>query len=218
MAARFTLVRHETRAWAVFSLAAAATVFELTAGVRTGSAALLAEGVHMGAHVGGFLLAALAYAAARRMGAAQGSRAAEGVSDAAALVNGMLMLGLGVGLGLESVEALRHPPTVAYVSALGVAVFGLAVNLVCAALLHHDRAHEAEHGRDLNFRAIHLHIVGDGAVAALAIVGLLFGRVLGWRWTDPLAGALGAALVITLGLQVTARSLRHLARSASLQV
>ena len=143
MAVPPTLVRHEWRAWAVFGLAAAATVIELTAGVRTGSAALLAEGLHMGAHVGGFLMAALAYAVARRMGAAQGPRTADGVSDAAALVSGMLMLGLGVGPGLESVDALRHPRTVAYGSALGVAVFGLAVNLVCAVLLHRDHAPEA---------------------------------------------------------------------------
>lgn len=202
-----TLARHERRAWAVASLAAVATLVELAAGVWTGSAALLAEGLHMGAHVAAFLLAALAYACARGLARAKRSRAVEAVPDLAALLNGLLMLGLGVGLGVESLDALRHPHAIAYGSALSVAVFGLAVNVACAALLHHDPAHEAGHGRDLNFRAIYLHIVADGAVAALAIVGLLLGRGLGWRWTDPAASALGAALVIILGGQVALRSL-----------
>ena len=39
---------------------------------------------------------------------------------------------------------------------------------------------------------------------------MLLSRLLGWRWTDSVAGGIGAVLVVTLGLQVTARSLRYL--------
>lgn len=207
---RNTAAAHERRAWAVAGLALAATAVELTGGWWTGSAALLAEGLHMGAHLTGFLLAGLAYAAARRLEAAQRPRAAESVPDIAALLNGLLLLGLGASLAVESFVTLRRPIPIAYGPALGLVVFGLAVNIAAAALLHHDHAYEAGHRRDVNFRAIHLHVIGDGAVAVLAIVGLLLGRLAGWRWTDPVAGALGAILVIILGVQVTVQSLRQL--------
>lgn len=191
-------------------LALAAAAVELVGGWLTGSAALLAEGLHMSAHVTAFLLAGLAYVAARRLEAAHRPRAAGSVPDLAALLNGLLLLGLGISLATDSIEALSHPPPIAYGSALGVAVFGLVVNIAAAFLLHHDHAHEPGHGRDLNFRAIYLHVIGDGVVAILAIVGLLLGRLAGWSWTDSVAGALGAVLVIILGLQVTVRSLKCL--------
>ncbi len=171
---------HERRVQAVATLALAAAAVELLAGWLTGSAALLAEGLHMTAHVTAFALAGLAYVAARRLEGANRPRAAGAVPDLAALLNGLILLGLGIGLSTNSIEALSVPAPIAYSSALGVAVFGLAVNIVAASLLHHDHAHEPGHGRDMNFRAIYLHVIGDGAVAVLAIVGLLLGLLAGW--------------------------------------
>ena len=207
---RATVARHERRAWAVAALAVAATVVELGGGWLTGSSALLAEALHMGAHVGAFVLAGVAYAASRLFRRSR-PRLARAAPDLAALVNGVLLLSLGTSLATESLEALRQAHPVAYGPALALALFGLLVNGAAAALLHHDHAHETGHGRDMNFRAIYLHVIGDLAVALLAVVGLVLGRSLGWRWTDPVAGMLGATLVIVLGAQVSWRSLRYLA-------
>lgn len=161
----------------------------------------------MSAHVSAFALAGLAYAAQRPLERAHRFGAAHAATDIAALLNGLLLMGLGVSLIGRSLGALGGAAPTEFGPALGVAGFGLAVSLAGAALLHHDPAHEVGHGRDLNFRAVHLHVLGDAGAGLLAIAGLSLGRSFGWGWADPLAGALGAALVLVLGLQITCRSL-----------
>jgi len=58
--------------------------------------------------------------------------------------------------------------------------------------------HEHEHGaahRDNNMRAAITHVLADAAVSMLVIIGLLFGRFLGWTWMDPAAGFIGAIVI-----------------------
>ena len=40
-----------------------------------------------------------------------------------------------------------------------------------------------------------VHVLADAAVSMLVIVGLLFGRFLGWTWMDPVAGLVGAIVI-----------------------
>jgi cation diffusion facilitator family transporter len=49
--------------------------------------------------------------------------------------------------------------------------------------------------RDNNMRAAIVHVLADAAVSVLVIVGLLFGRFLGWTWMDPVAGLCGAVVI-----------------------
>jgi len=203
-------VRHERRTWMGAVLTAAAAAIELAGGGWTGSAALAGEGLHMGAHLSAFLLAGLGYVLARRLRTDRRADAAELAADAAALANGLLLLVLGAALAWGSLQSLQRATPVAFGSALGIAVFGFAVNLVAIAVLNHAHAHETGHARDLNFRAIYLHVLGDAAVALLAILGLVLGRSFGWRWTDAAAGGLGALLLMLLGFQVAFRSARRL--------
>jgi len=58
----------------------------------------------------------------------------------------------------------------------------------------HDHGHGA-HGRDNNMRAAIIHVAADAAVSVLVIVGLLFARLFGWLWMDPLAGLVGAFVI-----------------------
>jgi cation diffusion facilitator family transporter len=58
----------------------------------------------------------------------------------------------------------------------------------------HDHAH-GKAQRDNNMRAAIIHVLADAAVSVLVIVGLLFGRFLGWTWMDPVAGLCGAVVI-----------------------
>ncbi len=58
----------------------------------------------------------------------------------------------------------------------------------------HDHGHAA-HGRDNNMRAAVIHVAADAAVSVLVIIGLLFARLFGWVWMDPLAGLVGACVI-----------------------
>lgn len=44
-------------------------------------------------------------------------------------------------------------------------------------------------------RAAYVHVMADAAVSVLAIIGLLAGRELGWRWMDPVMGIVGACVI-----------------------
>jgi cation diffusion facilitator family transporter len=60
--------------------------------------------------------------------------------------------------------------------------------------VEHEHAHGAAH-RDNNMRAAIVHVLADAAVSVLVIVGLLFGRFLGWNWMDPVVGLVGAVVI-----------------------
>jgi cation diffusion facilitator family transporter len=68
--------------------------------------------------------------------------------------------------------------------------------------VEHEHAHSRAH-RDNNMRAAIIHVLGDAAVSALVIVGLLFGRLLGWTWMD--RGSGWGRRYRCLGLQPCAR-------------
>jgi Co/Zn/Cd efflux system component len=60
----------------------------------------------------------------------------------------------------------------------------------------HEHAQGAAQ-RDNNMRAAVVHVLADAAVSVLVIVGLLFGRILGWTWMDPVVGLCGAIVIAT---------------------
>ncbi len=60
----------------------------------------------------------------------------------------------------------------------------------------HGHAHDSVH-RDNNLRAAVVHVMADAAVSILVIVGLLLARGFGWLWMDPLAGLVGAGVIVS---------------------
>jgi cation diffusion facilitator family transporter len=185
----------ETRARIVTALTAAFMVVEIVTGLLFGSMALLADGVHMATHVGALGLAAAAYWLARRH--ARDTRFSFGsgkFGDLAAFASAIALGLLSLGVAVESLRRLMEPVGVRYGEALLVAVIGLAVNIVSAAILHDPHEHDHHH-RDNNLRAAYLHVLADAATSVLAIVALASGLVFGIRWADPLVGIVGAIVI-----------------------
>lgn len=59
---------------------------------------------------------------------------------------------------------------------------------------HHTGSHHAH--RDNNIRSAYLHVLADAAVSVLAIAGLILAQTFGWLWMDPVAGLVGAAVIV----------------------
>ena len=197
---------HEQRTWAVAGVNLLAMAVLLTGGLALRSAAVLAEGVHTGAHVGAVIIAGAAYRiAARRQGCH--SVSPRRVIDAAGLVNAAFLLVVAVVLAMESLGDLRRPAALNIVQTVGLASFGLVVNVASLALLNHAHegaasGHDRSLRRDLSFHAINLHMIGDAAVGLMSIAALLLMGVFGWRWADSVAGLAGAALITVLAFQI----------------
>jgi cation diffusion facilitator family transporter len=209
--------KHERRTWMVVGLTAVTMVVEIAAGSWFNSMALLADGWHMATHAGAMGLSALAYRFARRH--ARNPRFTFGtgkVGDLAAYSSGIILAVAAVMIAWESLARLAQPVPIAFDQAILVAVLGLAVNFISAAMLwsrhshdhghghdhaddhrhadghEHDHAHHADH----NIRAAFIHVVADALTSVLAIIALVAGLWFGAVWLDPLMGLVGAAVIL----------------------
>ena len=174
-----------------FVITAAAMVIELVGGLLTGSVALVSDAGHMLTHafalaiaIAGILVARLPACHHRTFGLLR----AEVV---AAFVNALFLLAITVWIGVEAIHRLLHPEPILTAHMLGVAVFGLMVNIASVFLIESSR-----HG-DLNVQSVFAHMIAD-AVSSVAIVAaaVVIGYT-GWLWLDPLV-AMGIGLLIVL--------------------
>lgn len=184
-------------------------IAEISGGMIFNSMALLADGWHMSSHMVALGLAYLAYRAARYYSA--DSRFCFGSWKIEVLVgysSAILLMVVAIVMGFSSIERLFNPVIIYYNDAIGIAVVGLMVNLVCAWLLHDDHSdhhhshhhseHEHSHGhdhQDLNQKAAFIHVVADAATSVLAIIALFAGKYFGWNFLDAVLGIIGAILV-----------------------
>ncbi|KPF66645.1 hypothetical protein IP84_15515 [beta proteobacterium AAP99] len=213
----------ERRTLAVLLITLITMVVEIITGWLTGSMALLADGWHMGTHAAAMGVALGAYVLARRW--ARDPRFSFGTwkIEVLAAFGSSVALGLvGIAIAAESIARLYRPTTIDTGTAFWVALVGLVVNLVCAWLLHgaegghahhghghghddvdhhhdrrhgHDRAHDHGAARDLNLRAVYVHVLADALTSVLALLALAGAATLGWVWLDPAVGLVGAAMI-----------------------
>ncbi|TCU27683.1 cation diffusion facilitator family transporter [Rhizobium azibense] len=211
--------RNERRVWFVIALTAVMMVVEIGAGTLFGSMALVADGWHMSTHASALLISAVAYFYARKQ--ARNPRFTFGtgkLGDLAGFASAIILAMIALLMAWESALRLANPVPISVAQAIGVAVIGLAVNLVSALLLkdsgphhghsyhhHHHHGHHAHHdhrdhshhggGVDNNMRAAYTHVLADALTSVLAIAALSFGSLYGWIWLDPLMGIVGGFIV-----------------------
>lgn len=183
----------------------ATMVVEIGAGWRFNSLALLADGWHMSSHALAIGLSVFAYAAARRY--ADDPRFAFGTWKIEVLggyTSALFLLVVAALMVFGAIDRLLAPQPIRYAEAITVAVFGLLINLACAAILHraggpdqthdHEHTHDPAHG-DLNLKAATVHVLTDALTSVLAIAALAGGWRYGWAWLDPACALVGAGLV-----------------------
>jgi cobalt-zinc-cadmium efflux system protein len=174
----------------VLGLTVAFTAVEIVGGLLTGSLALLADAAHMLSDNLALTLALVAVWLAGRPSTPERSFGYQRAEILAALANGLVLVALAIWIFVTAWGRLTDPPEVLAGWVALVAVAGLVVNLVAATIL--DRA-----GHDtLNMRAALRHVVADALGSAGVLVAALVILATGWRYADPLAGALIGLLVL----------------------
>lgn len=186
-------VRHsERRTFWVVLLTSVTMVAEIAAGLLFGSMALLADGIHMASHTLALGIVALAYLFARRHAADRRYSFGTGKINAISGFTGALLLGVfACGVVWESVSRLFTPTSIEWGPAFGVALLGLFVNLISAALLD---AHEEEQ-HDHSLKAAYFHVLADALTSVLAIIAICTAWFWGASWLDPVVGIFGACLI-----------------------
>ena len=189
----------ERRTRQVLVLTAVTMVVEIAAGTTFGSMALLADGWHMGTHVAAFLITIFAYQYTRKHAASPLFTFGTGkVSVLGGFASAVALAVVALVMLVESFHRLLHPQPISFNEAIGVAVLGLAINIISALLLqdHHDHDHEEEHQHhDHNLQAAYMHVLADALTSVLAIIALIAGKFLGWHQLDPVMGIVGAVVI-----------------------
>ncbi len=166
-------------------------VAEATAGLWTGSLALLADAGH---NLSDVLSLLLAWAAAEMAKKAPTLRRTYGYRKGtilASLANaGLLLLAVGA-IVWEAVRRFGSPDPIQPGPVMVVAAIGVVINTATALMFmkgHHD----------LNVRGAFLHMAADAAVSLGVVLAGLLILFTGWLWVDP-AVSLLIALVIVIG-------------------
>lgn len=184
-------------------------VLEVVVGLATGSLALLSDAGHMLTDVAAMTMALIALELARR-GSASAARTfgwhrAEVLT---AVVNALLLLGVGGFVVVEAVRRLGDPPEVAGLPLVLTALAGLAANLVVVLLL---RSHAAG---SLAVRGAYLEVLADAVGSVGVLVAGLLTTVLGWRYADPVVAVAIAALIVPRAVGLGRSGLRILVQAA----
>jgi cobalt-zinc-cadmium efflux system protein len=165
-------------------------VAEVITGLMTGSLALLADSGHLLTDVLGLSMALAAIRFARRPATPGKTYGFYRAEILAALVNGVVLLGVAGWILYAASQRLSEPAEVNAGPMLLVAIGGLIVTLIGARLLH------AGARGSLNVRAAFLEVVGDllGAVGTIAAALIIL--TTGWTLADPLISAVIGVLIV----------------------
>jgi cobalt-zinc-cadmium efflux system protein len=174
----------------VLLLTVAVLVVEVAGALATGSLALLADAGHLLADVAGLGLALLAVWFAARPATSARTFGYYRMEILAAVINAVVLFGVGIAVLVEAWRRLLEPPRVASGLMLVVALVGLAANGVSLWLLRRGQA------ESLNLRGAYLEVLGDLLGSAAVVVAALLIAVTGWRAADPLASVLVGLLIL----------------------
>lgn len=163
---------------------------EAVGGWLTNSLALLADAGHMLTDVASLSLTLAAFWFAERPATPSKTYGYYRLEILAAFINGVALAAISLWVIWEAYSRLLDPPEILGFGLTAIAVGGLIINLIAAALLHGDHKH------DLNMRGAWLHVMGDALGSVAAISAGLAILVFGWAWADAAASVLISAIII----------------------
>jgi cobalt-zinc-cadmium efflux system protein len=172
------------------ALTTAAMFVEIAGGLWTNSLMLLSDAAHMLSHA---LALGISYAAVRLAGRAPSARSHYGLFRAeilGALVNGLGLLVFTAWIGWEAIERMLTPEPILGAEMTLIAIFGLAVNVGTAVILHRAGA------EDLNTRSAFLHMLGDTLSSVAIVAGGVVVWATSWTWIDPVLSVLVALVIL----------------------
>jgi len=183
-------------------------VVEVVGGIISGSLALLADAGHMLTDTMALALAAMAFHVSKRPPDGKLTYGYQRFQILAAFVNGLSLLAIVGWILFEAVSRFITPRDILGETMLVVATAGLAVNLICFAVLHTGDQ------ENLNIRGAALHVAGDLLGSIAAIVAAIVIIYTGWMLIDPLLSIAVAGLILRSAWSLVKRSAHVLLEGA----
>lgn len=181
---------------------------ELVGGMLANSLALIADAGHMVSDAAALGLGLFAMWAASHPHTERRTFGFHRAEILAALVNGLLLVGIALFVSYHAVGRLGEAQEVASGPVLIIAALGLVVNVVALRVLGGHRH------ANLNVRGAFLHVLGD----ALGSIGVLISGVVirftGWTPVDAIASLFIAALILVAGWRLVREAISVLLESS----
>ncbi len=155
---------HRKRLVVVLALTGIVAVFQLLGAFISGSLALFADAGHMLTDATGVLIALIAITLAGRPATDSRTWGLLRAEILAALVNAVILGGMGVYVIVTAILRWNHPPDIATTPMLVAATAGLVANAISLKVLH------GTHEESVNMRGAYLEVLGDliGSVGVIA--------------------------------------------------
>ncbi|MCH8051416.1 MAG: cation transporter [Chloroflexi bacterium] len=172
-------------------------VAEVVGGILTGSLALAADGGHMASDAGALGLSLGAIWLAARPATTRRTFGFHRAEILAAFVNSIGLALIAGYIFWQAGSRFGSPPEVDTGPMLGIAVAGLAGNIVAVALLFDRRRHS------LNMRSAFLHVIGDTVASFGVIAAGVAMAVTGEYIFDPLISVGIGVLILISSFRIT---------------
>lgn len=163
---------------------------EAIGGFLTGSLAVLADAGHLLSDVGSIVLALIAARLASMPAAGQRTFGYQRSEVLAALVNGLLLVAVSIGIAIAAIGRFSDPPAIDGWGVLALGLFGLVGNLAATVVLAGGQR------EDLNLEGVLRHSAADALGSLGVVVAGAFVLGGGSPVIDPIVGLLIAALVL----------------------
>lgn len=178
------------------ALTVAMMLVEFVAGILANSLALIGDAGHMLTH---FVALAISFTAILIATSPASKRRTFGLYRTeilAALLNGVSVIVISLYIFYKAYLRVLRPERVASLEMLVVAVAGLIVNLIAAAILHKASR------EDINVKSAFIHLLGDtissvGVIAAAVVI-----MFTGWYFLDPVVAVIIGIIIIWWGYQL----------------
>ncbi|MEV5379542.1 cation transporter [Streptosporangium nondiastaticum] len=172
-------------------------VAEVVGSALTGSLALLADAGHMATDAVGVGMALVAIHFANRPSSGRRTYGYARAEILAALLNCLLLLGVGGFILYEAVGRLMNPTEVPGGMTVVFGLVGVVANLISLALLMRGQK------ESLNVRGAFLEVLSDALGSFAVVVSAVVIMLTGWTQADPVASLL-------IGLMIVPRTLKLL--------
>jgi len=198
-----------TRLVVALSITVGVLVVEAIGAWLSGSLALLADAGHMASDAIGLAVALVASMIALRPPTDRHTFGFRRVEVLAALVNGLLLVGLAITISIEGIRRLVEGSAEPLaVPMLIVAAIGLLANLVVlGVLIGGDRS-------SINLRGAILEVLGDALGSLAAIIAAVIILLTGFHAADAIASLLVAVLILPRAVVLLRDVVRVLTESA----
>lgn len=168
---------------------------EAIGGYVSNSLALLSDAGHMATDALAMGIGLLAGRISKRPSDRYATFGYRRVGLLAALINGVSLLVIAGFIFYEAYMRIFSPPEIRLPLMLGIAIIGLAGNIIMAIIL--GPAHD-----DLNIKAVWLHVLGDTLSSVGVIVSGIGIYFTGWGYLDPIVGILIGVIIVWGGVRL----------------